>query len=49
MGTKPKETQSESQEEPITPLVAELSDVLSPAKADKHKEEYADYLAEKYR
>ena len=42
-------TKSESAEEAITPLVAELSGVLSPAKVDKHKKEYADYLAEKYR
>lgn len=33
----------------ITPLVSELSGVISAKKVSKHKEEYADYLAKKYR
>jgi hypothetical protein len=36
-------------EQPVTPLVKELSGVIAPKGADKRKEEYADYLAEKYR
>jgi hypothetical protein len=36
-------------EEPVTPLVKELSGLISPEAAEKRKEKYADYLAEKYR
>lgn len=33
----------------ITPIVAELSGLVSPERADRRKKEYADYLAEKYK
>jgi len=36
-------------DEKITPLVAELSGVIPPAAAERRKEEYADFLEEKYR
>lgn len=38
------------QEKPaVTPLVSRLSGLISSCAADKHKDEYADYLAKKYR
>ncbi len=40
---------NEITEEEITPLVAELSGILSPEQTDRRKEEYGDYLEEKYR
>jgi len=33
----------------VTPVVAELSGVVPGAAADVHRDDYADYLAEKYR
>ncbi|WP_429885995.1 DUF6364 family protein [Geoalkalibacter halelectricus] len=36
-------------DEDITPLVAELSGVLSPPSAEQGRQEYRDYLREKYR
>lgn len=33
----------------VTPLVAELSGVIPAAAADVHRDDYAAYLAEKYR
>lgn len=33
----------------ITPLVSKLSGVISGEKVSRHKEEYAGYLAKKYR
>ncbi len=33
----------------ITPLVAELSGLVKPERADRRRKEYADYLEEKYR
>jgi len=33
----------------VTPLVARLSGVLDARKVENHKQEYADYLADKYR
>jgi hypothetical protein len=41
---KPKETAA-----PLTPLVAKLSGVLDARKVADHKQEYADYLTDKYR
>ena len=38
------------QEKPaVTPLVSRLSGLISSYAAAKHKDEYADYLAKKYR
>ncbi|MCM2357713.1 MAG: DUF6364 family protein [Geobacteraceae bacterium] len=42
-------TRSTPQSESITPLVAELSGLIKPDRAKRRKDEYADYLAEKYR
>lgn len=42
-------TRSAPQNESITPLVAELSGLIKPDRAKRRKDEYADYLAEKYR
>lgn len=39
----------EPQEIDITPLVAELSGLVSAERADRRKEDYTDYLTEKYR
>jgi hypothetical protein len=39
----------EAGEGEITPLVAELSGLVSPERADRRRKEYADYLEEKYR
>jgi len=39
----------EAGEGEITPLVAELSGLVSPEGADRRSEEYADYLEKKYR
>ena len=33
----------------VTPIVAELSGVIPTAAAEIHRDDYADYLAEKYR
>ena len=33
----------------VTPLVAELSGVIPSAAVEVHRDDYADYLAEKYR
>ncbi|KAF0220463.1 MAG: hypothetical protein FD174_1117 [Geobacteraceae bacterium] len=35
--------------EEITPLVAELSGLVTPERAGRRKEEYADYLVEKHK
>ena len=42
-------TRSTPQNESVTPLVAELSGLIKPDRAKHRKNEYADYLAEKYR
>jgi hypothetical protein len=42
-------TRTEASEEEITPLVAELSGVISAESAERYGAEYADYLTEKYR
>jgi hypothetical protein len=42
-------TSPPAREEHLTPLVKELSGLIKPDQADRHKEEYADYLVEKYR
>lgn len=42
-------TRTESSNEEITPLVAELSGVVSAENAERYSAEYADYLTEKYR
>jgi hypothetical protein len=42
-------TGSKDMKTPVTPLVARLSGVLDARKADAHKREYTDYLADKYR
>ncbi|OGR07230.1 MAG: hypothetical protein A2511_12505 [Deltaproteobacteria bacterium RIFOXYD12_FULL_50_9] len=38
-----------SREESLTPLVKELSGLIKPDEADRRKNEYAEYLVEKYR
>ncbi|OGQ96783.1 MAG: hypothetical protein A2521_16570 [Deltaproteobacteria bacterium RIFOXYD12_FULL_57_12] len=40
---------SSLEENSLTPLVKELSGLIKPSQADRHVEEYSDYLAEKYR
>ncbi|WP_305046548.1 DUF6364 family protein [Geoalkalibacter sp.] len=40
---------AEMEENAITPLVAELSGILDPDKAERRRKEYGDYLEEKYR
>jgi len=42
-------TRSAPEKEGITPLVAELSGLIKPERAKSRKDEYADYLTEKYR
>jgi hypothetical protein len=42
-------TRAETQDEEITPLVAELSGVVSAENGERYGAEYADYLTEKYR
>jgi hypothetical protein len=42
-------TRGTPEHEEVTPLVEELSGVISAEHAERRREEYADYLAEKYR
>jgi len=42
-------TRTDLSAEDVTPIVAELSGVIPAAAADIHRDDYADYLAEKYR
>ena len=42
-------TRAEATDQEITPLVAELSGVVSAEDAERYGAEYADYLTEKYR
>lgn len=42
-------TSADTVQEPLTPLVSELSGVIKPEGAKKPKAEYSDYLTEKYR
>ena len=42
-------TSTSSGEENFPPLVKELSGLIKPHEADRRKDEYTDYLVEKYR